>query len=78
MAWMEFQSGLPLNQVGYPPGRPKGGAVSEHFWPLFEPTAQVRQLGQLQPRLAARSASPLESGFAAPFPIAIPSAGRFP
>src|SRR5215467_8974063 len=46
---------LSLDQVSHAPSCPQAGAIAQHFGPLFQPAAQLLQLGGLQPRFTASS-----------------------
>ena len=57
MSRMKLMSGLPLDQIGYPPGGPQRSAISQRLGTLLQAFAQFLQLDRLQAGLAARSCS---------------------
>jgi hypothetical protein len=75
---MKFLPRLPFDQVGDAPGRPKRGAISQHFRAFFESAAQVLQLFGKQPRFATGPTG-FEQGFGSlSSPGLVPPANRLP
>jgi hypothetical protein len=57
MSGMKLLTGLSLDQVSHPPGRPQASAIAQHLRTLFQSMAQLLQLRGLQPRFPTSSAS---------------------
>ena len=55
MPGVKLLSSSPLNQIGYAPGRPQPGTVTQHLGAFFQSATQLFQLGRQQPRLASGS-----------------------
>lgn len=75
---MKLKTGLPLDEIGHPPGGPQAGAIAQRLGPVLETVAQLLQLGGLQPWLAASAASFLERLGSLRFPGLVPAADRLP
>jgi hypothetical protein len=75
---MKLLSSLPLNQIGYAPGCPQPGTVTQHLGAFFQSATQLFQLGRQQPRLATGSTR-LKQCLGSLFsPCLVPSTDRLP
>ena len=78
MTRMKLLPGLPLDQIGHPPGSPQSGAITQGFRTLLQTPPQLLQLRRLQSRLAASAARFLERPGSVGFPGLLPPADRLP